>query len=85
MSTVTFGFNRLRIGRQKSEKFICGLFLRRMVGFNNFPIKSFELNLKDSGYVCAMNIAVYAAPTLSCLKLDFDASFRKNYFALRLV
>jgi hypothetical protein len=77
--------SRLRIRNKRKEKLICGLHLRRIVGFNTFPIKSLDLDLRKRGYVCAMNIAVYAAPTLSSLKIDFDASLPKCYYALQYI
>jgi hypothetical protein len=66
--------NRAKVGNSQQEKYICGLHLRRLVGLKSFPIKSLELDVRNSGCVSAMNIAVYAAPTLSSLKLDFNSA-----------
>jgi hypothetical protein len=63
-----------RVGDKRGEKFICGLHLRQMVEFNNFPIKSLELEVRKRGLNCALQIAEYASPALSTLKLDFNSA-----------
>jgi hypothetical protein len=80
--------SRLQVGKGRNEKVVCGLYLRRLVGFKSFAVKSLDLDMRDSGYVCAMIIAVYASPTLTSLKLDFEASEESEgvcYNALRAI
>jgi hypothetical protein len=63
--------SRLRVGRDQNEMVVCGLYLRRLVRFKSFYIKSLELNIKLDKFSCATRIAICASRTLSSLKLDF--------------
>jgi hypothetical protein len=74
--------SRARVDNKRAEGFICGLHLRRLVGFTSFPVKSLELDILDGGYSCAVRIAVYASRTMSSLKLDFDSCDGVRYYAL---
>jgi hypothetical protein len=76
-------FDRAYVDNDKAEVVICGLHLRRLVGFTSFPVKSLELDIRDGGYSCAVRIAVYASRTMSSLKLDFDSCDGVRYYALR--
>jgi hypothetical protein len=73
--------SRVRYGRL--EMFICGLYLRRLVGFKSFAVKSLELCIFGADNACTIRIALYSAPTLKSLKLDFEASVGDRYYALR--
>jgi hypothetical protein len=75
--------SRSRVGDKRGGKFICGLHLRRLVGFKTFAVKSLDLDVRDSGYICAVNIAVNAALTLTSLKLDFHSADVVCYYVLQ--
>jgi hypothetical protein len=71
--------SRARVGHAEREKFACGLHLRRMVGFNAFPIKILELDQSHYGVICVIKLCYYVAPTLSSLRLDLKTFLITNY------
>jgi hypothetical protein len=75
--------SRVRVVNNPSEKFVCGLHLRRLVGFKSFVVKSLELVIRGGENACTIRAALYSAPTLTSLKLDFEASVGVCYNALR--
>jgi hypothetical protein len=63
--------SRLQVGKGRNEKILCGLYLRRLVGFKSFLIKTLELTIRRNELACAIDISHYAGSTLSSIKIDF--------------
>jgi hypothetical protein len=42
-----------------------------LVGFDDFPIKSLDLDVRDGNFLSFQQIIFFAAPTLSTLRLNF--------------
>jgi hypothetical protein len=77
--------SRLRVVAERKEKILCGLLLRRLVGFDNFTIKTLELTVRGNELACIHDIINYADLTLSSLKLDFKSPSSICYYALRVI
>jgi hypothetical protein len=77
--------SRLRVGAERKEKIVCGLHLRRLVGFDNFTIKTLELTVIGSALACVLDIIYHASPTLSSLKVEFNSLSSICYYALRVI
>jgi hypothetical protein len=75
--------SRLQVKSERGETVFCGLNLRRLVGFNSFPIKSLEIDAQGINFICVLLVAQYAAHTLASLKFSFDVRARPaSSFAL---